>query len=116
MVFCCRSDEGVLFYSIRAGAGPASPLQGSRLEDDGTPVQPTNDQLLGQIDSVEAGEMTGWACMKGYMGKPLQVQCHLCKGGWYSPAIRMSTKECMDCCPGFLWCWICDIESACVCV
>jgi hypothetical protein len=70
----CRSDEGVLFYSIRAGAGPASPLQGSRLEDDGIPVQPTNDQLLGQIDSVEAGEMTGWACMKGYMGKPLQVR------------------------------------------
>lgn len=69
----CRSDEGILFYSIRSGAGPASPLQGSRLEDDGIPIQPLNDHLLGQIDSIEAGEMTGWACMKGYMGKPLQV-------------------------------------------
>lgn len=68
-----RSDEGILFYSIRSGAGPASPLQGSRLEDDGIPIQPLNDHLMGQIDSIEAGEMTGWACMKGYMGKPLQV-------------------------------------------
>lgn len=69
-----RSDEGILFYSIRSGAGPASPLQGSRLEDDGIPIQPLNDHLMGQIDSIEAGEMTGWACMKGYMGKPLQVR------------------------------------------
>ena len=69
---CCRS-EGVLFYSIRPSAGPATPLSGAAVEDD-LPVQTGDEELLGQIDGVDSGEVTGWACLRGYMAKPLEVQ------------------------------------------
>lgn len=65
---------GVLFYSIRPSAGPATPLTGATVEDD-LPVQTGDEALLGQIDGVESGEVTGWACLRGYMAKPLEVRC-----------------------------------------
>ena len=68
----CRSDN-VLFYSIRPSAGPATPLTGASV-DDGLPIQTGDEELLGQIDGVESGEVTGWACLRGYMQKPLQVR------------------------------------------
>jgi hypothetical protein len=68
----CRSDAGVLFYSIRPSAGPAVPLAGQGLEDD-LPNQAVDEELLGQIDGVDSGEVTGWACHRGYMARPLEV-------------------------------------------
>lgn len=63
----------MLFYSIRPSAGPATPLTGAAIEDD-LPVQTGDEELLGQIDGVESGEVTGWACHRGYMAKPLEVR------------------------------------------
>ncbi len=65
-------SEGVLFYSIRPSAGPATPLTGAAVEDD-LPTQTGDEALLGQIDGVESGEVAGWACLRGYMSKPLEV-------------------------------------------
>ena len=48
------------------------PLTGSAVDED-LPVQTGDEDLLGQIDGVEDGEVSGWACLKGYMGKPLEV-------------------------------------------
>jgi hypothetical protein len=63
----------VLFYNIRPSAGPATPLSGARVEED-LPTQAVDDALLGQIDGVEGGEISGWACKRGYMGAPLQAR------------------------------------------
>ena len=71
--FQCRSDGSVLFYSIRPSAGPAVPLTGMGIEED-LPLQPVDEELLGQIDGVESGEVTGWACLRGYMARPLEVR------------------------------------------
>ncbi|KAK9842558.1 hypothetical protein WJX81_006050 [Elliptochloris bilobata] len=68
--------EGVLFYNIRPSAGPATPLSGARVDED-LPTQAVDDALLGQIDGVEGGEITGWACKRGYMGAPLQVAVYV---------------------------------------
>ena len=68
-----RADDKVLFYSIRPSAGPATPLSGARVGE-GLPLQPVDDHLLGQIDGISAGEITGWACLRGDMGKPLEVR------------------------------------------
>ena len=68
-----RAAEGVLFYNIRPSAGPATPLSGARVDED-LPTQAVDDALLGQIDGVEGGEITGWACKRGYMGAPLQAR------------------------------------------
>ncbi|CAL8462361.1 g1894 [Coccomyxa elongata] len=69
-------SEGVLFYSIRPSAGPATPLSGAAVEDD-LPVQTGDEELLGQIDGVDSGEVTGWACLRGYMAKPLEVVVYI---------------------------------------
>lgn len=63
----------MLFYNIRPSAGPATPLSGARVDED-LPTQAVDDALLGQIDGVEGGEITGWACKRGYMGAPLQAR------------------------------------------
>ena len=63
----------MLFYSIRPSAGPAVPLTGVGVEED-LPLQPVDEELLGQIDGVESGEVTGWACLRGYMARPLEVR------------------------------------------
>ena len=62
----------MLFYSIRPSAGPATPLTGASV-DDGLPIQTGDEELLGQVDGVESGEVTGWACLRGYLARPLQV-------------------------------------------
>lgn len=62
----------MLFYSIRPSAGPATPLMGASV-DEGLPIQNGDEELLGQIDGVDSGEVTGWACLRGYMTRPLQV-------------------------------------------
>ena len=41
--------------------------------DDGLPIQSGDEELLGQVDGVESGEVTGWACLRGYLARPLQV-------------------------------------------
>ena len=64
----------MLFYSIRPSAGPATPLTGASV-DDGLPIQTGDEELLGQVDGVESGEVTGWACLRGYLARPLQVCC-----------------------------------------
>ncbi|CAL5227666.1 g10673 [Coccomyxa viridis] len=65
-------SDSVLFYSIRPSAGPATPLTGASV-DDGLPIQTGDEELLGQVDGVESGEVTGWACLRGYLARPLQV-------------------------------------------
>ncbi|KAK9817855.1 hypothetical protein WJX72_003172 [[Myrmecia] bisecta] len=69
-------QEQVLYYSIRPGAGPATPLEGKALTAS-LPTQQFDDKLLGQIDGVEAGQVTGWACVRGQLGSPLQVEVYV---------------------------------------
>ena len=66
----CR--DTVLYYSIRPKAGPGIALKGDGIED-GIPVQPQDESLLGQIDGLEAGIVSGWACSRGQLLKPLEV-------------------------------------------
>ena len=66
----CR--DTVLYYSIRPKAGPGIALKGDGIED-GIPVQPQDESLLGQIDGLEAGVVSGWACSRGQLLKPLEV-------------------------------------------
>ena len=65
----------MLFYSIRPSAGPAVPLAGQGLDEEALPSQAVDEELLGQINGVDAGEVTGWACHRGYMARPLEVNC-----------------------------------------
>lgn len=37
------------------------------------PTQPADENLVGQIDGVEAGVIRGWACSRGQDFKPLKV-------------------------------------------
>lgn len=54
----------MLFYNVRAkGDSPVIPLQGLRLADD-LPIRQTDERLVGQIDGVEGGEVSGWACLR----------------------------------------------------
>ena len=71
----CRGSDDVLYYSVRStpSGGPrAPPLTGPKIESD-LPTQEWDERLLGQIDSVEAGTVSGWACLRGQLEKPLQV-------------------------------------------
>lgn len=72
----CRGSDDVLYYSVRStpSGGPrAPPLTGPKIESD-LPTQAWDDRLLGQIDSVEAGIVSGWACLKGQQSpSPLEV-------------------------------------------
>ena len=58
----------------RQGAAPAKDLKGPKLAD-ALPDSPAhNDKLLGQIDGVEGGQISGWACFRGSRNAaPLQV-------------------------------------------
>lgn len=71
---CRVLDPSVLFYNVRTkGSNPFTPLQGKLVSDD-LPIRHTDEQLVGQIDSVENGEVTGWACLRAAtLIKPLQV-------------------------------------------
>ena len=66
--------EEVLYYSIRSSPseGPAAPLTGPLLAAD-VPDQAHDDKLLGQVEGVETGEVSGWACARGEVAQPLQV-------------------------------------------
>ena len=78
----------MLFYSIRPSAGPATPLTGASV-DEGLPIQAGDEELLGQIDGVESGEVTGWACQRGYMTRPLQVCSGACNLNVLQKLLRM---------------------------
>ena len=68
----------MLYYSVRStpSGGPhAPPLTGPKIESD-LPTQEWDERLLGQIDSVEAGTVSGWACLRGQLEKPLQVDAN----------------------------------------
>ena len=94
----CRGDN-VLFYSIRPSAGPATPLTGASV-DEGLPIQAGDEELLGQIDGVESGEVTGWACQRGYMTRPLQVCSGACLLSVLQWLRRMDLHAShMACCP-----------------
>lgn len=71
----CRGSDEVLYYSVRStpSGGPrASPLTGPKVESD-LPTEDWDERLLGQIDNVEAGTVSGWACLRGQLAQPLQV-------------------------------------------
>ena len=81
----CRGQADVLYYSIRSrpSGAPAPPLTGQSLELE-LPDQPYDDRLLGQIDSVESGEVQGWACLRGALTDPLKVStgaAHVSRAG-----------------------------------
>jgi hypothetical protein len=67
----------VLHYSVRprgVHAGDAPPLEGPTVEQDQPPVGLGDGSLLGQVDSVEAGQASGWACLRGAPGADLQAR------------------------------------------
>lgn len=71
----CRGSDDVLYYSVRStpSGGPrAPPLTGPKVESD-LPTEDWDERLLGQIDNVEAGTVSGWACLRGQLAQPLQV-------------------------------------------
>ena len=71
----CRGSDDVLYYSVRttpSGGPRAPPLTGPKIESD-LPTQDWDERLLGQIDGVDAGIVSGWACLRGQLEKPLQV-------------------------------------------
>lgn len=73
--------QPLLHYSVRSmqpqGLEPP-PLAGPRLEEDPLPIQhdPTG-RLLGQVNSVEAGRVHGFACLKGAPGAELAVTVYV---------------------------------------
>jgi len=66
------APEGILFYSVRPSAGAVPPLAPSRDHRSGhagdLPPQPHDPDLLGQVDGVEGGVASGWACVRGAGG------------------------------------------------
>lgn len=55
-------------------------------------MQTGDEALLGQIDGVESGEVTGWACLRGYMAKPLEVRC----SSALALVLHMLLHQCLD--------------------
>jgi len=70
------APETVLFYSVRPSAGPVAPLVAGHSGGAGAaasfgtdlPLQPHDPALLGQVDGVEGGIASGWACVRGGSG------------------------------------------------
>ena len=80
MVGVCAAHRGgsngsaaTLFYSIRANAGVSGPLQGRGLADGPPTVAAGDEALLGQLEWVEAGVVSGWACVRGAPNQVLKV-------------------------------------------
>lgn len=65
-----RSDE--LVVNSRATSGPVQALNGQSLTA-GLPTQNPDANLIGQFESLEAGILKGWACVKGQKSANLQV-------------------------------------------
>lgn len=66
-------DADVLFYNARPRRGNVEPLHGSRLEDDTLPLQLSDGQMVGQVDTIQDGTAGGWACLRGMDASPLKV-------------------------------------------
>ncbi|EFN59688.1 hypothetical protein CHLNCDRAFT_133227 [Chlorella variabilis] len=78
-----EGEEGqpLLFYSVRSQhplGSEAAELAGPRLEEDPLPlgVDPEG-RLLGQVNSVEAGRVHGWACVRGSLAADLAVTVYV---------------------------------------
>lgn len=73
--------QPLLFYSVRGmqpGAQEPPPLTGPRIEEDPLPIQHDPAQkLTGQVNSVEAGRVHGWACLKGGGASELTVSAYV---------------------------------------
>ncbi|KAK9842850.1 hypothetical protein WJX74_003372 [Apatococcus lobatus] len=71
-------QEKILYYNIRQGAAPAKDLKGPKLADAPPDSAAHDDRLLGQIDGVESGQISGWACLRGSRNAaPLQVMVYV---------------------------------------
>lgn len=77
LVTACRagnSSGASLFYSIRASTGVSGPLKGRDLADSPPSVAASDEALLGQLEWVEAGVVSGWACVRGAPNQVLKVR------------------------------------------
>ncbi|KAL4427755.1 hypothetical protein ABPG75_001844 [Micractinium tetrahymenae] len=76
-----HAGQPLLFYSVRSmqpGAQEPPPLTGPKLEEDPLPIQhDPAEKLTGQVNSVEAGRVHGWACLKGAPGAELTVSVYV---------------------------------------
>ena len=88
----------MLYYSIRSrpSGAPAPPLTGQSLELE-LPDQPYDDRLLGQIDSVESGEVQGWACLRGALTDPLKVSTGAAHASKAAQAAGWHVQACQGC-------------------
>lgn len=93
----CRGSDDVLYYSVRttpSGGPRAPPLTGPKIESD-LPTQAWDDRLLGQIDAVDSGMVSGWACLKGQQSpSPLQVRTSWCHT---KPIAVLLQMPCFNC-------------------
>ncbi|KAL4449403.1 hypothetical protein ABPG77_007047 [Micractinium sp. CCAP 211/92] len=73
--------QPLLFYSVRSmqpGTQEPPPLAGPRVEEDPLPIQhDPAEKLTGQVNSVEAGRVHGWACLKGGAAAELAVSVYV---------------------------------------
>ena len=69
--------SGVLFYNFRVHTSAPPPLDGPRLQDDPLPVHASDGVMLGQVDQVDGGTVSGWACIPGVDSAPLQVTMYV---------------------------------------
>ncbi len=73
----------MLFYSVRTSPQALPPLAGPGVHADPPLAQEADDMLLGAVDSVEAGEVRGWACRRGAPADDVQagsLHCQLSMG------------------------------------
>lgn len=111
----CRGSEDVLYYSVRStpSGGPrAPPLTGPKIEND-LPTQEWDERLLGQIDNVEAGTVSGWACLKGQLAQPLQVsRTPACNSVQLSLCMRPNLQPSHGCPAAYALLASCDLAGS----
>ena len=62
-----------MLYSVRPHNGSVRPLLGALVGED-VPLGAVEKGLLARVDSLEAGVVSGWACVRGKgPGLPLTV-------------------------------------------
>lgn len=76
------ANRDIIHYSVRyanndSAASAAAPLLGERLENKGANTDQRDVNLLGAIDGVEAGEVTGWACSRNAPWRPVEVTVYV---------------------------------------
>lgn len=70
-----EAEPPVLHYSVRQHDGADPPaLTGPTTESDLPPVAAGDGSVLGQVDSIEAGRVTGWACQRGAPATTLEAR------------------------------------------